>query len=223
MKSRKQINFCKGYLHYIFLFFLCLGCTNSKDFSEDKKRRDSIDYYLKKSFNFKLSDQEIALTTAKAHRLIKQTKIDSLYIINNFFVSYAYDNIGEKKLCRNINSEMVEVAKKLNDSINLARAYNHIGDSYCKGLNSDSAFFYYIKAEKIYLKAGDNLGVGKINLKMANEKYYLKDYFGCEKSAVVASSYFRFEKNLEQMFETYNLLGITSIETDLVVTGMNLI
>lgn len=213
MKSRKQINFCKGYLLYVFLFFICFGCTNSKDFSEDKKKQDSINYYLKKSFDFKLSDQEIALTTAKAHQLIKQTKIDSLYIVNNFFVSYSYDNIGEKELYRNINHEMVEVAKKLNDSINLARAYSHIADSYSKGLNTDSAFFYYIKAEKIYLKRGDNLGVGKTNLKIANEKNYLRDYFGCEKSAVVASSYFRLENDVELMFETYTILGITSLKT----------
>lgn len=211
MKSRKQINFCKGYLLYVFLFFICFGCTNSKDFSEDKKKQDSINYYLKKSFDFKLSDQEIALTTAKVHQLIKQTKIDSLYIVNNFFVSYSYDNIGEKELFRNINHEMVEVAKKLNDSTNLARAYNHIGESYSKGINIDSAFYYYKKAEKIYLKKKNNLEVGKLNLRIAEEKYFYRDYFGCEKSAVTASGYLRFEKNIQPIFETYTLLGLNCV------------
>lgn len=211
MKSRKELKFCEVYLYYVFLLFLCVGCTNSKDFSEDKKRRDSIDYYLKKSFDFKLSDQEIASTTAKAYRLIKQTKIDSLYIKNIFNVSYAYDNIGEKELFRQINIEVIKLTKKLNDSINLARAYNHLGEYYCKGLNTDSAFFYFIRAEKIYLKKSDNIGVGKTNLKMAGEKFYLRDYFGSEKSAVVASNYFRLENNVELMVETYTLLGVISV------------
>lgn len=210
MKGKKQINPYIGYLLYVFLLFLCVGCTNSKDFSEDKKKRDSIDYYLKKSFDFKLSDEEIASTTAKAHQLIKQTKIDSLYIKNIFNVSYAYDNIGKRELFRQINLEVIELTKKLNDSINLARAYIHLGDSYCNGLNTDSAFVYFIKAQKVYLKIDDNLGVGRINLKMAKEKYYLRDYFGSEKSAVDASGYFRLENNVELMFETYTLLGIIS-------------
>ena len=213
MKSRKQLKFCEVYLHYLFLILLCVGCNNSTNFSNEKEKSDSIDYYLKKSFDFKLSDQEIALTTAKAHQLIKQTKIDSLYIVNNFLVSYAYFNIQEMELYREINREMVEVAKKFNDSINMARAYIHIGESYSSGINIDSSFYYYIKAEKIYLKKGDNLAVGRVNLKKASEKYYLRDYFGCEKSAVVASSYIRFDKNVEQMFEAYTLIGLTCIKS----------
>ncbi|WP_396153838.1 tetratricopeptide repeat protein, partial [Flavobacterium sp.] len=198
-------------------FIICLlcfcSCHDAEKFSNHDEIQDSINYYLNKSFDFKLTNQEIANTTAKAHELIKQTKIDSLYMINNFFVSYAYDNIGEKEVFRIINHEMVEVAKKLNDSINLARAYNHIGDSYNEGINIDSAFYYYTKAEKIYLKKKNYLEVGKLNLRVAKEKYFYRDYFGSEKSAVIATGYLRFEKNVEQMFNAYTLMGIACIET----------
>ncbi|WP_396153055.1 sensor histidine kinase [Flavobacterium sp.] len=198
-------------------FIICLlcfcSCRDAEKFSDNDAVQDSIRYYLNKSADLKRTNEEIANTTAKAHELIKQTKIDSLYIINNFLVSYVYDNIGEKDLFREINREMVEVAKKLNDSINLARAYVHIGESYASGINIDSTFYYYTKAERIYLKKGDNLGVGKVNLKKASQKYQLGDYFGCEKTAVVASSYIRFVKNVEQMFNAYTLMGLACIET----------
>jgi signal transduction histidine kinase len=200
-------------------FIICLlcfcSCRDAEKFSNHDEIQDSINYYLNKSFDFKLTNQEIANTTAKAHELIKQTKIDSLYIKNIFNISFAYDNIGEKELYRQINLEVVELSKKRNDSNSLARAYTHIADYYCNGLNTDSAFFYYIKAEKIYLKKGDNVGVGKTNLKMAIEKYYLRDYYGSEKSAVMASNYFRLEENIQLMFETYTLLGaISEIQKD---------
>lgn len=195
----------------LFLLLLC-SCNDTEKYSEQDKIQDSISFYLKKSFDIKYTNQEIANSTAKAHQLIKRTKIDSLYMINNFFVSYAYYNLGEKELYRNINHKMVEVAKKYNDSINLARAYNHIGDSYSK-INIDSAFYYYSRALKIYQKKKNNLEVGKLNLRIAQEKYYYRDYFGSEKSAVIAFGYLRLEENIQSIFQTFTLLGLNCVKT----------
>ncbi len=195
----------------LFLLWLC-SCNDTEKYSEQDIIQDSISFYLKKSFDIKYTNQEIANSTAKAHQLIKRTKIDSLYMINNFFVSYAYYNLGEKELYRNINHKMVEVAKKHNDSINLARAYNHIGDSYSK-VNIDSAFYYYSRALKIYQKKKNNLEVGKLNLRIAQEKYYYRDYFGSEKSAVIAFGYLRLEENIQSIFQTFTLLGLNCVKT----------
>lgn len=194
------------------LLWLC-SCNNTEKYSEQDTIQDSIRYYINKSFDFKHTDQEIAFTAAKAYELIKQTKIDSLYIVNSFFVSYAYDNIGEKELFRDINYQMVEIAKKRNDSINLARAYNHIGESYKRGINIDSAFYYYSRALKIYQKKKNNLEVGKLNLRIAKEKYFYRDYFGSEKSAVIAFGYLRLEENIQPIFETNTLLGLNCVMT----------
>lgn len=194
------------------LLWLC-SCNNTEKYSEQGTIQDSIRYYINKSFDFKHTDQEIAFTAAKAYELIKQTKIDSLYIVNSFFVSYAYDNIGEKELFRDINYQMVEIAKKRNDSINLARAYNHIGESYKRGINIDSAFYYYSRALRIYQKKKNNLEVGKLNLKIAKEKYFYRDYFGSEKSAVIAFGYLRLVENIQPIFETNTLLGLNCVMT----------
>jgi tetratricopeptide (TPR) repeat protein len=108
---------------------------------------------------------------------------------------------------------MVEIAKKRNDSINLARAYNHIGESYKRGINIDSAFYYYSRALKIYQKKKNNLEVGKLNLRIAKEKYFYRDYFGSEKSAVIAFGYLRLEENIQSIFQTYTLLGLNCVMT----------
>lgn len=193
----------------VFFFFSCSDSRNSNLSSDIKK--DSIDFYLKKAFDFSLSNEEIEKNTLNAQRLIKQTKIDSAYILNNFYVAFSYDNIGKSDLFKKINLEMIDVSIDLNDSLNLARAYTYLGEYHTKNFAMDSAVIYFHQAEKIYLKRKDNLGTGKANLKMAIAKYNERDYIGSEKSAVTALNYLRLDKNPGLLFESYTLLGLTCI------------
>lgn len=193
----------------VFSFFSCSDKRNSNLNSDIKK--DSIDFYLKKAFDFSLSNEEIEKNTQNAQRLLKQTKIDSTYILNNFYIAFSYDNIGKSELFKKINLEMIDVSINLNDSLNLARAYTYLGEYHTKNFAMDSAVIYFHQAEKIYLKRKDNLGAGKANLKMAIAKYNERDYIGSEKSAVTALNYLRLEKNSGLLFESYTLLGLTCI------------
>lgn len=196
---------------YLFYCLLIVSCTPKKSNQDSNSDADSISIYIDKAFDFSLTDKEVFETTNKAYELLKKQKQDSTYIKNNFYVAFSYDNIGKSDLFKKINLEMVETATKLNDSLNLARAYTYLGEYYTKSFSMDSAVIYFHQAEKIYLRLNDNLGAGKANLKMAIAKYNERDYIGSENSAIKALIYLRLEKNSALLFDAYSILGLTSI------------
>lgn len=108
---------------------------------------------------------------------------------------------------------------KSSDSISIATQHLQLGDIYRRSLLSDSAYFHYQKAEKIYNKFGLKLETAITLFRVAIIQTYDKDYTGSEVTSFEAISI------LEQLSKTndvekykayiYNNLGIVFDELDL--------
>lgn len=204
-------------LKRFFCFILVLiayGCNQSDTPSLNAKQQiqDSIAYYLKSANDFSKPEKQILQNLEKADKLVNLQEIDSLNLVNKFYIAFIYDNIGQPEKFKSILNDAAQNSIKINDSLNLARAYSYLGEYYTTKMKMDSAIIYFHQAEKIYLHFKDNVRVGRMQIKMANAKYKERDYIGSEKSAVLALSNLRLNNNKLLEYDAYNLLGITCIE-----------
>ena len=203
----------KRFFFISILLSLFIAC---KDFSTTKEKnsaiQDSIQLYIKKAYNFDSPDSEVVDYLVKANELIKTQPRDSLFFKNKIYVAFIYDNIGKKESFKNIVLEVIDEAENEQDSVSLARAYTYLGEYYSERLTMDSAVINFQKAEKIYFGLNDNIGIGRMHVKMALAKYKERDYLGSENSAVKALNYIRLEKNKLLEYEANNVLGITCVE-----------
>jgi signal transduction histidine kinase len=190
--------------------FACNNISSTKE--NNSAIQDSIQYYIQNAHNFELPENEVVQSLNKAQDLIKTLPRDSVYFKNKIYVAFIYDNIGKKQEFKNTVLELIDEAIQAKDSFYLARAYTYLGEYYADNVVMDSAVINFQNAEKIYFGIKDNIGIGRMHVKMATAKHKVRDYLGSEKSAVLALTYIRLENNKLLEYEAYNILGITCLD-----------
>ncbi|HRE76463.1 MAG TPA: ATP-binding protein [Flavobacterium sp.] len=200
---------------FVFIIFLIVAfaCDNISSNKESNSAiQDSIQLYIQNAHNFELPENEVIQSLNKAQDLIKTLPRDSVYFKNKIYVAFIYDNIGKKQEFKNTVLELIDEAIQAKDSFYLARAYTYLGEYYSDNVVMDSAVINFQQAEKIYFGIKDNIGIGRMHVKMATAKHKVRDYLGSEKSAVLALTYIRLENNKLLEYEAYNILGITCLD-----------
>ncbi len=107
---------------------------------------------------------------------------------------------------------LINTSKEL-DSFSLAKQHYKIGELYRRSLISDSGYYYYYKAEKVFRKINKKYETARTLYGIAVVQTYDKDYTGSEVTSFEAISL------LEELEQTnsvktylsylYNILGIT--------------
>lgn len=203
----------KRFFVFIFFIILAFACNNISSTKENNSAtQDSIQLYIQNAHNFELPENEVVQSLNKAQDLIKTLPRDSVYFKNKIYVAFIYDNIGKKQEFKNTVLELIDEAIQAKDSFYLARAYTYLGEYYADNVVMDSAVINFQQAEKIYFGIKDNIGIGRMHVKMATAKHKVRDYLGSEKSAVLALTYIRLENNKLLEYEAYNILGITCLD-----------
>ena len=190
---------------FIFLIFAC-----SKKNTENvtiSAEEDSITSYLSKANDFTATTATRKEYIEKATEIIQNQKNDSIQLLNLFRVANRYYNIKDWESYHKASIMVLKKAERVKDTSSIARAFSYIGDYYgAKGV-SDTAFSFYFKAEKMYLKKSDNLSLAKTRLNKALLQFNESDFFGSEISALKALQALKGEKETEISFELFNLLG----------------
>ena len=203
----------KRFLLFIFLIVL-LSCENHSYRNEkNESLQDSINLLIDKANNYELSKSQALDYLVKAESLVNSLPKDSVYFKNKVYVGFIYYNLGIKEKYKTISFELVDDAIESKDSFYLARAYSYIGDYYTDKVVMDSAVINYQNAEKIYFGIKDNIGIGRMHVKMATAKFRARDYLGSEKSAIMALTYIRLANNKLLEYEANSTLGLACVET----------
>lgn len=200
---------------FVFIIFLIVlfACNNISSTKENSSAtQDSIQQYIESAHNFDLPENEVIQYLNKAEDLVKTLPRDSIYFKNKIYIAFIYDNIGKKQEFKNTVLELIDEATQAKDSFYLARAYTYLGEYYVGNVVMDSAVINFQQAEKIYFGINDNIGIGRMHVKMATAKHKVRDYLGSEKSAVLALTYIRLENNKLLEYEANNILGITCFD-----------
>ena len=188
-----------------FLILIICSLTFLSVHAQSKLETDSLQTYLLKSSNkdkYSYNDRLNYALRAKQMSLIEGT--DSLVIKTNLQLSSIYKEEKQFILFKKVNDEALKIASKLKDSSTIAFINYNIGDYYNFYRQTDSAYYYYHKVEKIYSALKDHYNTADILFNIAVLQKNEKDFIGSEVTSVEAMSL------LNQLEETNDVIKLKS-------------
>ncbi len=146
----------RKYLSHTFFFFLFAVLAHAQQTEVFKEQLDSIHKLRRLTENENLDLETRILHAKTASTLSHKTGIDSVILKSNMDLAWIYlQHKKYSKQSRDLNHKNLKMAYHLKDSSRVAFISNYLAyyfDEY-NGVNSDSSYYYYNNALKIY----DNL------------------------------------------------------------------
>nr|WP_294935726.1 tetratricopeptide repeat-containing sensor histidine kinase [uncultured Flavobacterium sp.] len=148
----------------------------------------------------------------------KESVLDSLDIVlskkrNDSLIRQCYLKIADKYYSINKLQKSLHTSRKVckmgmekNDSIVIAKSLYYMGDCY-ESTKKDSAFYYYLQAEKIYKRINDVENWGRMHFFKAYILFYEGSYTESEIELTKALVLLRGTKNYKLTYSSYNLLA----------------
>lgn len=162
----------------LFSFFYLIGCKSDESKSVIQKK---LDLYFEKSSDVNI-DKEIRLKFIDSAKYLiqKEDNQDSLAIKNYFKVANRYFILLKYQEYKEVTNKILEISELNNDSVNSAKAEYYLGDYYLSMSKNDSAYYYYLEAEKKYETIKDRENLANTILHKAYVLQYEKDFIGSE-------------------------------------------
>ncbi|PIF30226.1 histidine kinase/DNA gyrase B/HSP90-like ATPase [Flavobacterium sp. 9] len=183
-----------GKIVCLFLMLLLFSCKKHTTVLFDKSHIDNLSVDKKEKYLDSIVD------------LLKSKKNDS--VIRDLYLKvaseYYYINNSEKSL--KVSLKSLELSEQSKDSIRMAKSLYFVGDSY-ENSRKDSAYFYYLQAQKVYTKINDYDNVGRMLFNKAHVLFYDGNYIECEVEVSKALQYLKRSKNHCLIYTCNNLMG----------------
>ncbi len=202
----------KNFLTFLLVIGLLFNCNRNKSVITDKSTSDSLSYFLSLPDSQAIPLNKRLIYNKKALSIIEKQINDSSYNNNLYVVANNYYKLGQ-------NQDLIRTIKRLEinaierkDSINIAKVYNLRGNQNINEGKNDSAYYYLLKSEKLFLKLNDSLNLGKNYIDKAFVQLYENDFSGCELSSIQALNYYKNFDVKQKEYDAYNLIGICSNE-----------
>ncbi len=190
--------------------FLLIFISASFSFSQENElsELDSISYLIEKSDDKSISLIERLSFAQSAKRLSEKIANDTLKNNALRYIAVNQYSLKNYNLFKNAGKEYLEHSIKIKDSFGIAKAYVYLGQYYNDTSYSDSAYFYYYNAEKVYRAIKEDEELAKTLLKIAIIQKNEKDFIGSEVSTIEAISILEPLEENNFLPRLYNNLGI---------------
>lgn len=197
-------------LLFFVLFLFLTKCSNKENntIATDYSLNDSLTYYLEKANDDNLTILFKKKYNNKALEIVQRQTNDSSSRANLFKVANRFFNINDWQSFKNVSKEVLEKSLEKKDTIFIAKSYSYIGDFYSSQGNSDSAYVYYYKAEKLYSLFNDDLNLARTLLNKALLQFNESDFLGSERAVIKALRAVKGENSNDIVYDSNNLLGI---------------
>lgn len=189
----------------LFGLIFLVGCnSNEKNPVIPKK----LDAYFENSSNVNL-DKEIRLKYIDSAKNIIQeaSENDSIKIKNYFKLANRYFILLEYDKYKETTTKILDISESINDSLNIAKAEYYLGDYYFSLSKNDSAYYYYLGAEKKYEKLDDKSNLARTILHKAYILLYEKDFLGSESETIKVLNIAKEINDQSLIYECYVNLG----------------
>lgn len=194
---------------FFSVLFGCHSCSHDKTKESDFKL---ISSYLRIAGDKTLGYDEQLKNNRKLFSILSKTKVDSLTLMNYIWLN--------SNLCRlNAVDELEKSANlylkrslTINSKFHIANSYRWIGIRFELSSKNDSAFYYYLKAEKIFKEEKNQNELSGIYQDQAQVQFYTNDYLEAEKSLIKALRIAKANKSVRRQFYIYSFLGTISHE-----------
>ena len=182
-----------------------MGCNSNESNPIIQKK---LDAYFENSSNVNL-DKEIRLKyiDSAKNAIQKASDNDSIKIKNYFKLANRYFILLEYEKYKETTNTILEISKSNKDSLNLAKAEYYLGDYYFSLSKNDSAYYYYLGAEKKYEKIDDKSNLARTILHKAYILLYEKDFLGSESETIKVLNIAKEIKDESLLYESYVNLG----------------
>ena len=149
----------------------------------------------------------------------------------HFEMATQYYYLNEPYKSNQLTRKILESAALAKDTIDIARANYYLGDTY-EIAKKDSAYYYYLEAEKLYRIKGEKEGIARMLFNKAYILFYegnyveseielaeaLKLLIGTDKSDLLYSAYTLMGANMERLEEFDEAIKYYSLAQNLLPT-----
>lgn len=191
------------------MIVLIFGCTKKKaSINSEKDISGKGLYYFNLSKQQKYTDQQRIDFLNNAFRITSQRDnnpsnrnllADIVFEYYDFDLTQGFDT-SSKVLLKN--------SLIASDTVNLGKAFRSRAIYFKNTHSLDSAFIYFSKAEKIYLKLKDQEVLANIYLNKGVVQCMATDFLGAELSLTRAHSIYKDSDNRGKLYATLNQLGL---------------
>lgn len=190
------------------ILVLFLSCNRNQNSDLYGVRNDSVEKYLKLAENFDLPLKQRNIYSEKAFSLIDLNKNDTTTLGYIYKLSKTNLRVNNEIDYKKISRIHLKKALDNNDTLNLARFYRIEGTYYKNNKINDSAFFYYIKSEKLYKKIKSHFNeLAYVNFKKSYIQQEFGDYLGADLSAIKSLTLLNNSNNYTLKYNVLNNLG----------------
>jgi len=193
--------------------FITISCNRDH---ETKKtgdyNSDSLATYLSFAQNKSLPSEKRIQFNRKAFTILENRKNNFRYRCDLFSVAQQFFVLKDEKSLKKSLQLILDKSIEKKDSLHIAKTYSLLGNQSINIGENDSAYYYLLKSEKLFLKLKDSLNLSKNYLDKSYVQLYENDYTGSELSSIQALSYYKNLNDKQSEYLALNLIGICSNE-----------
>ena len=191
---------------FLLIFFSC-NKNNSFQHSSSASEVDSIRIWISQSKLKEVDRESEVHLLNKAFNKAQSIGNDSLKCKNFAQLSRLLTKLNDSLLFRKVNANGLALATKTKNSTCRASLLCDLGNYFDKNVVRDSAYYYYVQANKIFTKLGDRFSSGRILNTIARIQNEIGDYTGSEITTIQAIEKLKPLSEYEQLYYSYNNLG----------------
>ena len=194
----------------LFSFFFLLNCSKKQTANAELQQNDTVNILLTGSRAENRSAQSKIQDYKKAFSILKKQDNTQSNRENLIKVAAGFNTLSEYELLSISNSLLLRRSLEYNDTTCIAYSYYYSGNVNFYNQVRDSAFFYFLKAEKLFLKKAENSVLGDLYLSKSAIQLSYIDFLGAEYSATQALKYARLKNDKLGQYDALTNLGIAS-------------
>ncbi len=192
------------------IFFFLFSCTKNKKDEADSNQKDTISDFLNNAKDDAISPQEKINNLKKVFLVLKNQENTKTNRDNLLKLVASSNNLNENELLKRSNDLLLQRSVEVKDTGKIAYSYYYLGNLNLYNQVRDSAFFYYLKSEKIFLKVGDTKVLADLYLSKSTIQLSYIDFLGAEYSATQSLKYARINDEKLAQYDALTNLGIAS-------------
>jgi signal transduction histidine kinase len=199
-------------IHYIIFLIPLFGIFSENVVSKFSLNKENATLFLKLAENINLSYNKRLSSNKKALAILLTQKNDSSNREKLIRVSKNFYNLNQWKNLKATATMLQRRSFERKKYYHIASSYRWLAIYYENTSANDSAFYYYLKAEKIFKNLKSEKNLCKIYCDEAQVQYYVNDYLGTEQSLIKSLIIAKKLKLEYQQYLIYYSLGLTSTD-----------
>ncbi|MFC4741118.1 sensor histidine kinase [Flavobacterium ponti] len=189
-----------------------VSCEKPNDINKQSALIDSIVYYNQEIRTSNYPDSVKKILNDKVLRLNGFNKNDSIRIKNNDTIAYNYYKLDFFNEYKDVAKRNLIESIKTKDTSRIIKSTINYGHYFLRNNIKDSAYFYFDKAQQLYVLNNQIFESNDLSVQKASIQYYNGDYLGSETTILKSLSFLKKKNDVIKLNVAYSIVGLCKIE-----------